>query len=59
MDHRTEDRLQTIAAALENAQRAVLQIAIKGEVTSGTHDRLTSMLRIAAEAAAKLATKED
>lgn len=54
MDHMNEDRLHTISALLEDAQRCILQAAMKGRVSHDHKERIEAMLKSAGVAAARL-----
>lgn len=47
MDHMNEDRLQTISALMDDAQRCIMQCAFKGRVSAGNKERIESMLKSA------------
>lgn len=54
MDHMNEDRLHTISALLEDAQRCILQAAMKGRVSNSHKERIEAMLKSACAQAARL-----
>ncbi|HMT45481.1 MAG TPA: hypothetical protein PKE59_00035 [Novosphingobium sp.] len=54
MDHMNEDRLQSISALMDDAQRCILQAALKGRVSHGHKERIEQMLKQAFETAGRL-----
>lgn len=54
MDHSTENRLHSIAALLDDAQRCILQCAFKGHVTEGHKERIETMLQSALDSTGRI-----
>lgn len=54
MDLMNENRLHTITALLDDAQRCILQAAMKGQVSHSHKERIEAMLKSAGDSAARL-----